>query len=442
MLRWSAASTWICCCTWATPARCSVDLACAWRSASSRSGSCCACSSTCAASSIGLFLGFHALRGQVLDLGGRLVLARGPLRGLFLQLHQPLLDALAALDHEADLGLQPADLGAGLVQLALRLVDLVAGRVVGLADGLELALDAAQVGHARFEVVHRLLGVGLDLGLVGLALGALQEPQLVLLERDVGLQRVVLLRDLGLLLQLVQVGVELAQDVLDPRQVLARVREAVLGLAPALLVLGDARGFLQEQAQLLGLGFDDPADRALADDGVGARAQAGAQEHVLHVAPAHRLVVDVVAGGAVARQHALDGDLGELAPTGRRRGGRRCRTPVRPTSARPACGVVVPLKITSCMDSPRSSLACDSPSTQRTASMMLDLPQPLGPTTPTSWPGNMKLVGSAKDLNPDNLMELRRTQIACGLNCPPRPCRTNARCYPSHSAAIPPKRRA
>jgi len=32
------------------------------------------------------------------------------------------------------------------------------------------------------------------------------------------------------------------------------------------------------------------------------------------IAPAHRLVVDVVAAGAVARQHALDGDLGELGP--------------------------------------------------------------------------------------------------------------------------------
>ena len=71
--------------------------------------------------------------------------------------------------------------------------------------------------------------------------------------------------------------------------------------------------------------------------------------------------------------------------------------------------VVVPLKMTSCMDSPRSSLALDSPSTQRTASMMFDLPQPFGPTTPTSWPGSRKLVGSAKDLKPESLMELRRT---------------------------------
>jgi hypothetical protein len=43
--------------------------------------------------------------------------------------------------------------------------------------------------------------------------------------------------------------------------------------------------------------------------------------------------------------------------------------------------------------------------------MMLDFPQPLGPTTPTNCPGKTKLVGSAKDLNPDNLMELRRTGV-------------------------------
>src|SRR5450830_334816 len=71
--------------------------------------------------------------------------------------------------------------------------------------------------------------------------------------------------------------------------------------------------------------------------------------------------------------------------------------------------VLVPLKMTSCIDSPRNSEALLSPNTQRTASMILDLPQPLGPTTPTSCPGSMKLVGSTKDLKPDNLIELRRT---------------------------------
>jgi hypothetical protein len=61
-----------------------------------------------------------------------------------------------------------------------------------------------------------------------------------------------------------------------------------------------------------------------------------------------------------------------------------------------------PLKITSCIESPRSAEARLSPSTQRTASMTFDFPQPFGPTTPTSWPGTWIDVGSTKDLNPDS----------------------------------------
>jgi hypothetical protein len=53
------------------------------------------------------------------------------------------------------------------------------------------------------------------------------------------------------------------------------------------------------------------------------------------------------------------------------------------------------------MCSPRSCLADDSPSTQRTASITFDLPQPLGPPTPTSWPGTAMVVGSTKDLKPE-----------------------------------------
>jgi hypothetical protein len=44
--------------------------------------------------------------------------------------------------------------------------------------------------------------------------------------------------------------------------------------------------------------------------------------------------------------------------------------------------------------------------------MMLDLPQPLGPTTPTSCPGNWNVVGSANDLKPESLIELSRTNRA------------------------------
>ena len=79
-------------------------------------------------------------------------------------------------------------------------------------------------------------------------------------------------------------------------------------------------------------------------------------------------------------------------------------TEARPTGLRSA----EPLKITSCMCSPRSCRAEDSPSTQRTASITFDLPQPLGPTTPTSCPGTAMLVGSTKDLKPESLTEVRR----------------------------------
>src|SRR5512134_1160350 len=79
-------------------------------------------------------------------------------------------------------------------------------------------------------------------------------------------------------------------------------------------------------------------------------------------------------------------------------------TDARPTGLRSPA----PLKITSCIDSPRSAEAFDSPSTQRTASITLDLPHPLGPTMPTSRPGVARAVGSTNDLNPASLIWVRR----------------------------------
>ena len=46
--------------------------------------------------------------------------------------------------------------------------------------------------------------------------------------------------------------------------------------------------------------------------------------------------------------------------------------------------------------------------TQRTASMMLDLPQPFGPTTPVKLLGKVTVVGSTKDLKPAILSFVKR----------------------------------
>ena len=74
-----------------------------------------------------------------------------------------------------------------------------------------------------------------------------------------------------------------------------------------------------------------------------------------------------------------------------------------------------PLKITSVMDSPRRYLAELSPMTQRTASMIFDLPQPLGPTTAVMLEGKGTVVGSTKDLKPDSLMDFSRISGALFL---------------------------
>src|SRR5690606_10289084 len=68
----------------------------------------------------------------------------------------------------------------------------------------------------------------------------------------------------------------------------------------------------------------------------------------------------------------------------------------------------LPEKMTSVSESPRRRLADDSPITQRTASMMFDFPQPLGPTTPVMLVGRCSVVGSTKDLKPASLMVERR----------------------------------
>jgi len=72
---------------------------------------------------------------------------------------------------------------------------------------------------------------------------------------------------------------------------------------------------------------------------------------------------------------------------------------------------VEPAKITSVMFSLRRRLAALSPSTQRTASMMLDLPLPLGPTTQVMLVGSDSVVGSTKDLKPASLIEVRRMRV-------------------------------
>src|SRR5882672_4010863 len=228
------------------------------------------------------------------------------------------LKPLPGVGDEADLGFEARDVGVGAVELALRGRKRVAGGVMLRPRLLELALALAQARGLGLELDPGPLDVpGMPLRL-GLRLVAPEQRQQVLLVGAVGDQLVVAPRDLGLLVEVLDLRAELLADVAHPGEVVASVGEAMLGLAPALLVLGHTCGLLEKHPQLLGPRLDDARDHPLLDDGVGARSQPRAQEDVLDVAAAHVGVVDEVRRLAVPLQHPLHRDLGVLRPLARR----------------------------------------------------------------------------------------------------------------------------
>ncbi|MNM39124.1 hypothetical protein D3C81_498940 [compost metagenome] len=274
---------------------------------------------------LALLLGHHL---RLLDLGGQLLevefrlfdlllvvatLLR-PLVALGRQGRQLRLQAGTRFDDELDLRFQAADFSIRLVQMALRRMQAVPHGKVRLAHLLEGQLDIAQLGRLLFQVCLRLFHFAEIARLLVLRLVLAQQPQQLLLFFLVRLQGVEARGHGRLRFEFFQVGIEFAQDVFHAQQILARVLQTVFRLAAAFLVFRYARRFFQEHAQFFRARFDDARNHALADDGVGARAEAGAEENILDVAPAHRLAIDVIGGGAVARQGALDGDLGVLAP--------------------------------------------------------------------------------------------------------------------------------
>ncbi len=300
------------------------------------------------------------------------------------------VETLPRIGHEAYFCFEPGDIGVDAVEVPLGDGERVPRSVVLRAGPLEIALDFAQPRSLRFEFGRAALDVACMALRLGLRFVAAQEPEQVLFLRPVGRKLVVPPGDLGLLFQPFDLRPEFLADVGEAGEVVAGVREPVLGFAPPLLVLGHSRRLLEKHAQFLGPRLDDARDHPLLDDGVGTRAQPRAEKNVLHVAAAHMSVVDEIGRFAVPLQHALYRDLGVLGPLTR-----------RPAEA------VVEEQLDAC---PRYGLSQRrAVEDQRTASMMFDFPHPFGPTTPTSCPGTLTVAGSTKDLNPASLIWVSRT---------------------------------
>ena len=217
--------------------------------------------------------------------------------------------ALAQFALVLDLLFDAGQLAADAVDLGLGLAQALAGFAVLAAAGLDLGLGLALVGQQGLQL-DLVLGQRFVQGLeVGVEAAELERLELRVLVQALGLQGLVLLGGAGLALEVFELLVHFLAQVVEAVEVLAGGLDARFGFLAALLVLGDAGGFLQVHAQVFGAGLDDLADHALLDDRVAARAKTGAQEKVGDVAAAAAGAVEVIVRLAVAADHALDGDF-------------------------------------------------------------------------------------------------------------------------------------
>ena len=107
-------------------------------------------------------------------------------------------------------------------------------------------------------------------------------------------------------LERVDLAGELADHVLEPRQVLLGRAQPQLRLVPARVQAGDAGRLLEHAPALLRLGLDDLADAPLVHQRGRARAGRGVGKQDVHVARAHLAAVDAIGRALLALDPARD----------------------------------------------------------------------------------------------------------------------------------------
>ena len=141
---------------------------------------------------------------------------------------------------------------------------------------------------------------GFRLDHLGLRLHQAQVEQRRLRFADVLRQRAVTHGLAGLALQGVDLAGELADHVLQPRQVLLCCAQPQLGLMAPGMKSGNACSLFEHPAALLGLGLDDLADTPLVHQRRRARAGGGVGEQDLDVAGAHLAAVEPIGRALLA----------------------------------------------------------------------------------------------------------------------------------------------
>ncbi len=313
----------------------------------------------CEALALPLARGERALQRLELGTASGGFLADAPTKlldamALMLCLAERLLGAFELALAAFELGDDPRELGLDARDLVVGGIDAGGSRCLGgeLLPGRALTLDGFAEGLLGMSPVlgratERHLGLGENAGRLRASLGrrehlsvegveplarggalieatlpAFRPPGSLAEQRPqargregarerlrLGREPLVLLRHLRLLLQGLELASQLRQHVGQPQQVLIEVRELALGSFLAAAVLGDARGFLDVFATVLGLGEQHLLELALADHGVQGAADAGLAQQLLHVEQPHDLAVDAVLRFARAEDRACDLDL-------------------------------------------------------------------------------------------------------------------------------------
>ena len=196
--------------------------------------------------------------------------------------------------------LNPGNIGAQLVVLALHCIEGLIGTGEAVAQLFEFCFDPALLGNFGLHVQFTLLQI--IFSHTGLLVHG-RETQCQQFRLDLAFFRLELLVTLcraRLALELFELLVYFLKQVLQAIKIFAGVLDTVFCLAAALLVLGDTGGFFEECTQIIGFRLDQARDRALLDNGIAARPQTGAEKNIGNVtSPAARVVEEIV-GSAVA----------------------------------------------------------------------------------------------------------------------------------------------
>ncbi len=227
-------------------------------------------------------------------------------RDVGVELRQPLLELGGAGAHALRLvlDLRPGD-GQPLQGGGGRRLRLAQRRKLVRADGLVLR-GLHLLGGAVADQRRRLRQRRLRLGLMLLGAAPAQVEKNGLRLADLGRQ-VLEARSLPRLpLQALDLALELADDVVQPLQILLGRAQAQLRLVAAGVEARNAGRLLQKRAAGLRLGLDQLADAALPDHRRRARAGRLVGEEKLHVARAGLLAVDAVDRARLALDAARD----------------------------------------------------------------------------------------------------------------------------------------